>query len=146
MQWHVSKKVTMFSSDAVFISFLIHAGIWGFCAVLVWAIRPRLIGLTVAVTVFLAAGGYILSIVFSLSAYYGTGPNAGDLLISLPVPIGLVGLVLLPTRKKRIRPGHCACGYNLVGNESGACPECGLELVPLRTVDRERPRRPGAAR
>ena len=119
----------MFSSDAILISFLIHAGIWAFCAVLVWAIRPRLLGLAVAVTAFLASGGYILSIVHSLSAFYGTGPYAGDLVISLPVPIGLVGLVLLPTRKKRIRPGYCTCGYNLVGNESGACPECGIALL-----------------
>ena len=119
----------MFSSDAIFVSFLIHAGIWAVCAALVWAIRPRLVGLTVAVTVFLAAGGYILSIVLSLSAFYGTGPHAGDLLISLPVPIGLVGLVLMPTRQKRVRPGYCVCGYNRVGNESGACPECGIALL-----------------
>lgn len=24
------------------------------------------------------------------------------------------------------RPGFCVCGYDLEGNESGACPECGL--------------------
>ena len=23
------------------------------------------------------------------------------------------------------RPGHCRCGYNLRGNTSGVCPECG---------------------
>ena len=25
----------------------------------------------------------------------------------------------------RSRPGHCPCGYDLTGNESGRCPECG---------------------
>jgi len=29
-------------------------------------------------------------------------------------------------------PGHCQkCGYNLTGNESGRCPECGTE-VPMK--------------
>lgn len=23
------------------------------------------------------------------------------------------------------KPGYCSCGYNLTGNESGMCPECG---------------------
>ncbi len=28
--------------------------------------------------------------------------------------------------RRRIRPGHCqGCGYNLTGNVSGRCPECG---------------------
>ncbi len=26
--------------------------------------------------------------------------------------------------------GHCACGYDLTGNASGRCPECGLSLPP----------------
>lgn len=26
---------------------------------------------------------------------------------------------------RRVRPGHCGCGYNLTGNVSGRCPECG---------------------
>jgi predicted RNA-binding Zn-ribbon protein involved in translation (DUF1610 family) len=29
-------------------------------------------------------------------------------------------------RRKRRRPGHCSrCGYDLTGNVSGRCPECG---------------------
>jgi hypothetical protein len=42
-------------------------------------------------------------------------------------------LVAVPTgclwwrdRRRRIPPGHCQrCGYNLTGNVSGVCPECG---------------------
>ncbi len=26
------------------------------------------------------------------------------------------------------KPGHCRCGYNLKGNTSGVCPECGIEV------------------
>ena len=26
------------------------------------------------------------------------------------------------------KPGHCRCGYDLRGNESGVCPECGNEV------------------
>jgi len=29
---------------------------------------------------------------------------------------------------KPIKPGHCRCGYNLTGNTSGVCPECGFEM------------------
>lgn len=49
------------------------------------------------------------------------------------VPCWLVVLIagcpivlLLWYTRKRIPPGHCQkCGYNLTGNVSGVCPECG---------------------
>ncbi len=35
--------------------------------------------------------------------------------------------------RRCIPPGHCRkCGYNLTGNVSGVCPECGV-VVPLQT-------------
>ena len=34
-------------------------------------------------------------------------------------------------RRRPIPPDHCqACGYNLTGNISGVCPECGARIVP----------------
>ena len=32
---------------------------------------------------------------------------------------------------KPVKPGHCRCGYDLTGNESGTCPECGVDS-PIR--------------
>ncbi len=29
---------------------------------------------------------------------------------------------------KPVKPGHCKCGYDLRGNTSGVCPECGFEM------------------
>ena len=29
---------------------------------------------------------------------------------------------------KSAKPGHCGCGYDLTGNTSGVCPECGVEV------------------
>src|SRR5262245_12350573 len=40
-------------------------------------------------------------------------------------------IVLIPTilawrsLRRRPRPGYCICGYDLTGNVSGVCPECG---------------------
>jgi predicted amidophosphoribosyltransferase len=40
--------------------------------------------------------------------------------------IAAVPTVLLWWRDRRIPPGHCQnCGYDLTGNVSGICPECG---------------------
>ena len=51
---------------------------------------------------------------------------------SVIVPIYAVFLaVAVPTLlawrfwPKPVKPGHCRCGYNLMGNTSGVCPECG---------------------
>ncbi len=44
----------------------------------------------------------------------------------LPVVAGLVPVTLFWWRDRRIPPGHCQrCGYDLTGNVSGRCPECG---------------------
>ena len=53
----------------------------------------------------------------------------------LPVVIGLANAwsAMRLRRKKRERrqilEGHCReCGYNLTGNTSGVCPECGTKI------------------
>ncbi len=52
---------------------------------------------------------------------------------SLVIPLWLLFLFTFPGAaflwwldRRRIPPGHCRnCGYNLTGNVSGRCPECG---------------------
>ena len=43
------------------------------------------------------------------------------LLVALPT-----GILFWRDHRRRITPGHCKkCGYDLTGNVSGRCPECG---------------------
>jgi len=62
------------------------------------------------------------------------------------MPLWLPSLVLLiPTLllwrrdRRRPRPGFCRrCDYDLTGNTTGRCPECGLEIAGprgLRSTD-----------
>jgi hypothetical protein len=51
--------------------------------------------------------------------------------VSLLSVAALVGLILTPLirRRRRLREDLCSnCGYNLTGNISGVCPECGSKV------------------
>jgi hypothetical protein len=53
----------------------------------------------------------------------------------LPLLLVAVPTALLWWRDRRFPAGHCQhCGYNLTGNVSGRCPECG-QAVTLRGDD-----------
>ncbi len=66
----------------------------------------------------------------------GAAPPPDTVTIPAWMPMMLAGLPLSlivgfgPARRwRRKRRGLCApCGYNLAGNESGVCPECGSEV------------------
>ncbi len=51
----------------------------------------------------------------------------------LAIPISLFVGVFFSSEggaEKSADPGYCrCCGYNLAGNESGRCPECGTDIV-----------------
>jgi hypothetical protein len=61
----------------------------------------------------------------------GTGPYG----LAVPAWICLLAMGLPATvlwwRDRRARPGYCpSCGYDLTGNVSGRCPECGVSTRP----------------
>ncbi len=59
--------------------------------------------------------------------------DANGFLLPLIYPFAAVALpTLLVWRlwSKPIKPGHCRCGYDLTGNTSGVCPECGQPFEP----------------
>ena len=62
------------------------------------------------------------------------GRVGAGVLVPMWIPLLLVGLptLLLWWRDRRVPPGHCqACGYDLTGNVSGVCPECGQKVAPM---------------
>jgi len=65
--------------------------------------------------------------------YYRSITSSGTTKTSVEVPLWIpLAIVAIPTAilfyrdRRRIPPGHCEkCGYDLTGNESGRCSECG---------------------
>ena len=56
----------------------------------------------------------------------------------LPTTISFICLAPIigrATSRRRMSDGHCSqCYYNLTGNESGICPECGTAIVPPSVI------------
>lgn len=49
----------------------------------------------------------------------------------LPTLLAFIAwLVLFLIDRRRFPPGLCSCGYDLTGNVSGRCPECGEGVKP----------------
>ncbi len=71
------------------------------------------------------------------ASWYWLVPNIhrirNTLVIQLPLlSLAIIaGLITLLSRRaaREPQPGHCqGCGYNLAGNTTGVCPECGREI------------------
>jgi hypothetical protein len=61
-----------------------------------------------------------------------------NILLPLWIPFLLVALptAFLWRRTRRVPPGHChKCRYDLTGNTTGICPECGAAAPHPRPVD-----------
>ena len=54
-----------------------------------------------------------------------------SILFAFPIVYWLLDSRLLRPRRYRNRGWCAACGYDLTGNESGVCPECGSAMAPL---------------
>ena len=53
-------------------------------------------------------------------------------LAHLAVLCGIASAALWYLDRRRPRqPGRCACGYDLTGNVSGRCPECGAKIETI---------------
>src|ERR1044072_470785 len=67
--------------------------------------------------------------------------------IALPIALMLLGLGLIKVGfwpRRRGETPHCrGCGYGLVGDQSGTCPECGREFSEKTVVRGERNRHKG---
>ena len=68
---------------------------------------------------------------------FGPRPAAAVLSVNLPMALPTLILLVLPIawlahhlrQRRRRRPGLCAkCSYDLTGNVSGVCPECGSKV------------------
>lgn len=60
------------------------------------------------------------------------GPIGRGVVLLIPLVYPLLFLAVLAwfTRKPVVQEGHCRCGYDLTGNVSGVCPECGAAVLP----------------
>ena len=78
--------------------------------------------------------------IFLVSTFYLAPPALGWrsrmtttewLVLCMYMTPGMLGIVANRAgRRKRRPPGHCVqCGYNLTGNVSGRCPECGNRII-----------------
>ena len=66
----------------------------------------------------------------------GASMNGFIIPLWIPTLIVVVATVFFHRRARPKRPGHCLkCDYNLIGNESGVCPECGTSILQQSNGD-----------
>ncbi len=69
--------------------------------------------------------------------------SAGETRVTIPLwmpflAIGIPTAAMFFLDRRRIPPNHCRnCGYNLTGNVSGVCPECGCRIAPTGNAESE---------
>lgn len=96
-----------------------------------WSVVPDLLGSWQP-----AQSGWVCAANISTKPYwdYGIVQDSPLSLVAIPIwsPILLAAVPtiwLWSRARKQTPPGHClGCGYNLTGNVSGVCPECGMRI------------------
>ena len=56
-----------------------------------------------------------------------TGGRIWNFITQLFLFVAIPTLLVWRFGPKPVKPGHCRCGYDLTGNTSGVCPECGTK-------------------
>ncbi len=100
-----------------------------YCAFLLeYQVSPtlRFVGFPIPVAIFhLESGRWIDYVHHGPVALLICAMNVISVAVALPLPVALLAIRRFP----RMREGHCVqCGYSLIGNTSGVCPECGTPL------------------
>jgi hypothetical protein len=115
----------------------------GGCVTVVWNVRPQLFGASRLLPMWLVHRRTSSDIWVwwpFLDARF-----LGGYLIRLPVwmPLAVFGpltALLWYRDRRRPMPGHCRkCDYDLRGNVSGICPECGLKIAAPEASPKSRP-------
>lgn len=116
---------------------ILSCGWQGFLAVLIGAIggSTRQWRMTLAGTFVLVSASVVFAYIIALQKSLGTIPN--PLLMFIPLMLGYT-LMLVPAcavhamvalKRQTKSVGYCdVCDYNLTGNVSGRCPECGTPV------------------
>jgi hypothetical protein len=90
-------------------------------------IQQRRIGLGVGLGVVVVALAVNLGL--SVACACGQAAPPAALLSIWPYAVTMILLLAVPTRRSAEERGLCGgCGYNLTGNTSGLCPECGRDV------------------
>ena len=95
------------------------------CVLVMVFVRRRWLAWLIDGLVLLLTTWLVLGSLLALSEGYLGGPYMSDLLVAWPVPVLLILLTFVSTRPRKPRCIECECGYDLTGNRSGVCPECG---------------------
>lgn len=103
-----------------------HWEAWGAILVLLVVVPIPFILCAMLFTMLRDSGTFV-RIVSSLALVFGAA--AGGIL-GIAAASRVLVIAMRPYIRRQL-PGYCpACAYDLTGNDSGRCPECGAELPP----------------
>jgi hypothetical protein len=85
----------------------------------------------VMIAIMIVWFGYVPTLYVLRRFFFPNTPTIYLLAYAAPVFVIILLILLILWRRTKPRPaGHCQnCGYDLTGNVSGRCPECG-KLIP----------------